>query len=62
MKHFLFEVVEEGHCNEGEDFIVGAESYAEAREIAEDNFGSGSCRCLCTMTDEEAEASGLDEY
>ena len=60
MKHFLFECTKQDSANEGEEFIVGANNYDEAKEIAYDNFGK--CKCYGQMTEEEAEASGLDEY
>ena len=60
MKHYLFECITPGGVNEGEEFIVGADSYDEAKEIAYDNFGK--CKCYGQITEEEAEASGLDEY
>lgn len=66
MKHFYFIENESG-----EEFIAGAHSYHDAEEIAR-NVG----RCIARecgwddysiefqyeMTEEEAEASGLDEY
>lgn len=66
MKHYLF-------CEEisGEEFIVGAnekeKAFGEAIQIAEeigDNWNSGSYDLTYygTLTEEEAEASGLDEY
>lgn len=58
MKHFLFECTK-GE-NEGEEFIVGANSYTEAREIAQNNFGK--VKFWHELTEWEAEASGLDEY
>lgn len=61
MKHYLFEVIEEGHANEGEQFIVGAATRKQAHEIAHDNFGC-TCQCYGEISEEEAEASGLDEY
>ena len=56
MKHYLFEAQETG-----EEFIVGADDIMEAREIAMDSFGE-YVRFMCTLTEMEAEASGLDEY
>lgn len=58
MKHYLFECVA-GEC-EGEEFIVGADSLAEAKQIACENFGRA--KPICELSEEEAEASGLDEY
>lgn len=66
MKHFLF--VE---AISGEQFIVGEESYGDACVIAEDvardigvtyNDGEFELMFEYEMTDDEAEASGLDEY
>lgn len=61
MKHYLFEIIDEQSENCGEEFIVGADSYTEAREIAQDNFGM-LVRFWHELTEEEAEMSGLDEY
>lgn len=58
MKHYLFECTE-GEC-EGEEFIVGAYTRTEARQIAINNFKY--VRYICELTDYEAEVSGLDEY
>lgn len=60
MKHYLFECIDEESENLGEEFIVGANTYTEAREIATDNFGK--CRYWHELSEEEAEMSGLDEY
>ena len=65
MKHFYF--VEE---NSGEEFIVGADSFREAWDIALDigercaeNYGMhADLSYEYEMTDQEAEDSGLDEY
>lgn len=66
MKHFYFIENESG-----EEFIVGAGSYREAEEIARDVGQSIALNCgwddysiefQYEMTEEEAEASGLDEY
>ena len=54
----------------GEEFIVGADNLLEAKIIAEDvaddiarNYGEvPDLSYEYEMTDEEAEASGLDEY
>jgi len=56
MKHYLFEDLESG-----EEFIVGAATIGEATLIAIDEFGESVKYCY-QMTEEEAEASGLDEY
>ena len=60
--------------NSGEEFIVGADSLEEAWETADEvaatirqlyDEGAGFATWVCyeyEMTDEEAEASGLDEY
>lgn len=58
MKHYLF-VCTAGK-NEGEEFIVGADDIAEAKDLSEIYFGSA--RYICELTDYEAETSGLDEY
>ena len=60
MKHYLFECIIGD--NEGEEFLVGANDLREAYEIAEDNFGTGCVNYICIVSEEEAEASGLDEY
>lgn len=66
MKHFYFIENESG-----EEFIVGADNYREAEEIARDVGRSIALNCSWDdysiefqyeMTEEEAEASGLDEY
>lgn len=65
MKHFLF--VEE---ISGEQFIVGEDNFSDAATDAEciaaaigQNYADvWELRFLCELTDEEAEASGLDEY
>lgn len=55
MRHFLFE-----DYDSGEQFIVGANSLYEATEEAKFYFADPSY--ICEYTEEEAEASGLDEY
>lgn len=60
MKNYLFECTAVGSGCEGEQFLVGADTLEEAKEIAIDNFGSA--RYLGRMSEEQAEASGLDEY
>jgi hypothetical protein len=66
MKHFYFIENESG-----EEFIVGANTYHEAEEIARDvgrsitlyyGWDDYSIEFQYEMTEEEAEASGLDEY
>ena len=69
MKHFYF--IER---NSGEEFIVGADTLEEAWDIANEvaaniremyDEGIGFATWMCyeyEMTEEEAEASGLDEY
>ncbi len=66
MKHYYFIENESG-----EEFIVGASNYNEAEEIARDVGQYIALNCgwddFCIefqyeMTEEEAEASGLDEY
>ncbi len=55
MKHYLFTDLESG-----EEFIVGASNLAEAKEIAAEYFEEPEFEY--TMSEYEAEASGLDEY
>lgn len=62
MKHFLFEELETG-----EEFIVSAdniqEAKIEAKNIAKTFLSNGwKLHFICELTNEEAEASGLDEY
>lgn len=60
MKHYLF--IEN---NSGEMFIVGAENYDVAWNIAEsvwENEPESDLEYCYEMSDFEAEASGLDEY
>lgn len=65
MKHYYF--VEN---NTGEEFLVGADTLAEAYIIADDvgveianNYGElATVEFYYEMDEEEAEASGLDEY
>lgn len=54
-KHYLFEDLETG-----EEFIVGACSINEAKEIAAINFEKPKIQYQ--ISEFEAEASGLDEY
>ncbi len=63
MKHYWFEVIadDEGIL-EGEEFLVGAFDKIEAMLIAEDNFFGCELKCWGEVSEEEAEASGLDEY
>lgn len=55
MNHFLF-------CDEetGEEFIVGAKDWDEAKQIAKSYFAEPVAQYQ--MSEMEAEASGLDEY
>lgn len=55
MKHYLFEDLETG-----EEFIVGADTLDEAKDIAKDNFERPKFQYR--MSEFEAEISGLDEY
>lgn len=66
MKHYLF-----CETTSGEEFLVGAENEADAYEIAEPiavdlaNMwadGEPELECYGTISEEEAENSGLDEY
>ena len=59
MKHFLFECTKQDNANEGEEFIVGEATIGTAMMVAKDEFGEA--RFICELTEEEAEASGLDE-
>lgn len=61
MNNYLFEVRDSAAANWGEQFLVAADSLREAREIACSEMG-GPCHYICELSDEEAEASGLDEY
>lgn len=60
MKHYLFECIDEDSVCDGEEFIVGASTIEEAKEIAIDNFEI--VKYICELSDYEAEMSGLDEY
>ena len=53
--HYLFEDAESG-----EMFLVGAPKSSKALAIAQENFEAP--RYIGKVTEEEAEASGLDEY
>lgn len=55
MKHYLFYDGESG-----EDFIVGAANLEEAANIAAEYFDEPVYQT--TLSEFEAEASGLDEY
>ena len=55
MRHFVFE-----DYDSGEEFIVGADDFWESMEKAREYFEKPSY--ICEFTEEEAEASGLDEY
>lgn len=65
MRHFLY-----CEMNSGEEFIVGANTRGGAEILAEEvaaNIGryygeETDLHYTCELTDEEAEASGLDEY
>lgn len=59
MNHYLFESLNDDM--DGEDFIICASSYAEAREKAQKIFGK-RIRFWHELTEEDAENSGLDEY
>lgn len=54
-RHFMFE-----DYDSGEDFIVGAKNKTEAMATAKDYFADPAY--VCEVSEEEAEASGLDEY
>ena len=53
--HYLFEDAESGEL-----FLVGASKSSKALEIAQEHFDNPVF--VRKMTEEEAEASGLDEY
>ena len=55
MRHFLFE-----DYDSGENFIVGADDEIVAMDIAKGFFADPSF--IDEISEEEAEASGLDEY
>lgn len=55
MKHYLF-----NDRKSGEDFIVGAETLEEAKEIAKENFSQP--HFIGRISEFEAENSGLDEW
>lgn len=65
MRHFLY-----CEMNSGEEFIVGANTLGEAEFAAEGiaadigrYYGEeADLHYTCELTEEEAEASGLDEY
>lgn len=66
MKHYLF-----SEEISGEQFIVGEDNFEDAAMAAEGiaeaigkdwNGGEWELKFLFEMTEEEAEASGLDEY
>ena len=55
MRHYLFT-----DAITDEDFIVGEMDEISAEKIARQEFGAPSF--ICELSDDEAEASGLDEY
>ena len=55
MRHFLFE-----DYATGEEFIVGADTLAQAKAEASLYFADPSY--ICELSEYEAEASGLDEF
>ena len=55
IRHFLFK-----DYDTGEDFLVGAPTFKEAKQIARDIFADPSF--VCEFSEFEAENSGLDEY
>lgn len=62
MRHYLFTVTEENSENEGESFLVGAESINHAWELAQTVFPDDDLEYDGRLSDFEAEMSGLDEY
>lgn len=66
MKHYLF-----CECLSGEEFIIGEDNFSDAADVAVDvaheigeqwNEGEWKLKYYGELTEEEAEASGLDEY
>lgn len=67
MKHYWFEIIDENSNLCGEEFLVGADSKAEALEIVRDNFTDEDgylpkYKFLGTVSEDEAETLGIDEY
>ena len=62
MKHYYFRIVTDGCDLEGEEFLVGADTYSEAIDIATDEFPDETFYYYGTVTEAEAEAFGIDEY
>lgn len=58
-RHFLFQ-----DTVSGEEFIVGANNLAAARQLSFHVSDTQNWwpRYICELSDDEAEASGLDEY
>lgn len=61
MIYYLFECIDENSENCGEEFLVQAYCYTDAREIAQDVFGR-QVKFWHEVPDEEAEEMGLDVY
>lgn len=61
-KHYLFSVEDEDSDIDGEEFIIGAKDYHEARELVAMYFPDVKVRYWHELTEVEAEMSGLDEY
>lgn len=62
MKHYYFGIITEGSDLEGEEFLVGADTYGEAVDIAEEMFPDEDLSYYGTVTEAGAEALGIDEY
>ena len=62
MKNYWFEVITEGSDLEGEEFFVQAETLAEAKQIAADNFEGEELKYHGKVSDWYAEMAGLDTY
>lgn len=60
MKHYLFEILDGEY--EGEEFIVGEDTFSAAMEIAQDTADGADVHYCRELTEFEAENSGLDEY
>lgn len=62
MKNYWFEIIGEDSEYCGEEFLVQAESLTKAYEVVDDYFYDEEVKYLGTMSDFEAEISGLDTY
>ena len=62
MFHYWFGIVTDGSELEGEEFLVGADSIDEAKQIAANIFSGEELNCYGRVSDFNAEMMGLDEY